>query len=140
MINSNTAETEDCGWSVDGNSLVAKGVKNNRISFSGGVPSADSRTISVEAENLFSSFIARPVMSFDVCVALLMREAVTLSDRCSLCGNLVACEPYHVGRIPATSLAKELCKQNHVDLSRGCQPVAHIDWSIGILEFNSTIA
>ena len=54
---------------VDGNSSVAGGVKGNRICLSGGVPSADSGTVGVEAENLLSSFIVWPVMSFDVCVA-----------------------------------------------------------------------
>jgi hypothetical protein len=88
LIKSSTAETRDCGLGVDGNSSVAGGVKGNQICLSGGVPSADSGIVGVEAENLFSSFIARPVMSFDVCVALLMREAVRLSDRCSLYGNL----------------------------------------------------
>jgi hypothetical protein len=68
--------------------------------------------VGVEAENLFSLFIARPGDELRCCVALLMRE-VGLSDRCSLCDNLVAYEPYHVGRAPATSLAKELCKRNH---------------------------
>jgi hypothetical protein len=59
--------------------------------------------VGVEAENLFSLFIARPVMSFVVCVALLMREPVGLSGGCSLCGNLVApMESYHVGQALAT--------------------------------------
>jgi hypothetical protein len=44
-------------------------------------------------------------MSFVVCVELLMPESVGLSDECSLCGNLVAYEPYHVGRALATNLA-----------------------------------
>ena len=51
---------------VDCKSLVAGGVKGNGICLSGGVPSADLGTIGVEAENLFSSFIARSVMSFVV--------------------------------------------------------------------------
>jgi hypothetical protein len=68
LIKCSTAETGDCGLSVDGNSSVAGGVKGNRICLSGGVPSADSGTVGVETEDL-SSFIARPVMSFDVCVA-----------------------------------------------------------------------
>jgi hypothetical protein len=44
---------------VDCHSSVAGGVKGNMICLSGGVPSADAGTVGVEAENLFSSFIAR---------------------------------------------------------------------------------
>lgn len=87
LIKCSTSETGDFGLSVDSNSSVAGGVKGNRICLSGGVPSADSGTVGVETENL-SSLIAWLVLSFDVCVALLMREAVRLSDTCSLCGNL----------------------------------------------------
>jgi len=77
----------DFGLSVDGDSSVAGGVKGNRICLSGGGPSAESRTVGVEIENL-SSLIAWLVLSFDVCDAFLMREAVRLSDMCSLYGNL----------------------------------------------------
>lgn len=80
-------ETGDFGLSVDGDSSVAGGVKGNRICLSGGGPSAESRTVGVEIENL-SSLIAWLVLSFDVCDALLMREAVRLSHTCSLHGNL----------------------------------------------------
>jgi hypothetical protein len=38
-------------------------VKRHSICLSGGVPSADSGTVGVAAENLFSSFIARQVMN-----------------------------------------------------------------------------
>ena len=64
LIKSSTAETGDWGLDVDCHSSVAGGVKGNRICLSGGVPPADAGTVGVEAENLFSSFIARPVMSF----------------------------------------------------------------------------
>jgi hypothetical protein len=57
-----------------GHSSVAGGVKGNRICLSSGVPSADAGTVDIEAENPFSSFIARSVMKFVVCIALLMRE------------------------------------------------------------------
>jgi hypothetical protein len=73
-----------------GHSLVAGGVKGNMICLSGGVPSAGAGTVGVEAENLFSSFIARAGHELRCCVALLMRGAVGLPERCSLCGNLVA--------------------------------------------------
>jgi hypothetical protein len=46
------------------------------ICLSGGVPSADVRTVGVEAENLFSSFIAPAGDELRCCVALLMRELV----------------------------------------------------------------
>ena len=51
---------------VERHSSVAGGVKGNRIRLSGGVPSADLGIVGVEAENLFSSFITWPVMSFVV--------------------------------------------------------------------------
>ena len=38
--------------------------KVNRICLSSGGPSADAGTVDVEAENPFSSFIARSVMNF----------------------------------------------------------------------------
>jgi hypothetical protein len=41
-----------------GHSLVAGGIKGNRICLSSGVPSADAGTVDVEAENPFSSFTA----------------------------------------------------------------------------------
>jgi hypothetical protein len=72
---------------VDCHSSVVGSVKGNGICLSGGVPLVDSGTVGVEAEDLFLLFIAWPVTSFVVYVAL--------SDGFSLCGNLVAYEPYY---------------------------------------------
>ncbi len=58
--------------------------KGNRICLSGGVLSADLETVEVEAENVCLSFIARPLLSFVVYVALLMRKPMGSSDGCSL--------------------------------------------------------
>ena len=68
------------------------GVKGNRIYLSGGVPSAGSGTVGVEAENLLLSFIARPVMSFVVLCCIIDVGTRRISDGCSLCGNLIAYE------------------------------------------------
>ena len=45
---------------IDCYSSVAGGVKGNRICLSGGVLLADAGIVGVEAENLFSLFVARP--------------------------------------------------------------------------------
>ena len=91
---------------VDCHSSVAGGVKGNMICLSGGVLSADAGTVGVEAENLFSSFIARAGYELRCCVVILMRELVGLSDRCSLCGNLVAYEAVSRGSSTSHKLGK----------------------------------
>jgi hypothetical protein len=47
-------------------SSVAGGVKGNKICLSSGVLSTDAETVDIEAENPFSLFIARLVMTFVV--------------------------------------------------------------------------
>jgi hypothetical protein len=83
-----------------GYSLVAGGVKGNRICLSSGVPSADAGTVDVEAENPFSSFIAQSVMNFVVyCIIDAgTRRIISQSLRQPM-------KHYHVGQATATSLA-----------------------------------
>ena len=64
--------------------------KVNKICLSSGVLSADTGTADVEADNLFSLFIVRSVISFVVVLHLLVPKPIGLSDGCNLCGNLVA--------------------------------------------------
>lgn len=105
-IKSSTAETGDWGLDVDGNSLVAGGVKGNRICLSGGVPSADSGTVGVESENLFSSFIARPVMSFVVVLHYRCGNSDYRTDAVST-ATLSPVKRYHGGPATATRLATD---------------------------------
>jgi hypothetical protein len=85
-IKPSTAETRNSGLDVACDSSVTGGVKGNIICLSDGVPSAGAGTVGVEAENLFSSFIARAGHELRCCVALLLR-----GTRRFIAATLVAC-------------------------------------------------
>lgn len=69
--------------------LVAGDIKGNMIYLSGSILSVGIGTVDIEAENLFLLFITWADHKLCYCIILLMRKLIGLSNRCSLCGNLV---------------------------------------------------